>query len=312
MRCFALFLFCGSGSAVTAQGLDDVFKTLQRQNAEGSLAVMGLVGIPDDSASTIFLESGNSNRNYDFRSAQLGAGFRVASNFPLYLEGYLGYARYDPVLTLTSAGQTSAIPLKWTSVVATGGVGWEFDVAEYWKFRPLAHLSIGRTQSDASIGAQAITSRLGIDRDFVDSGGIWAGGLGASATLAYDRRRANDRQLELQLRSTYIEYHPVGDDKDLVASSSAANAVVWSRYRFPTGWKAFQRPVRGVTDFSFSYLIGDQSEILGTDWLARVGLGLELDVTETKIPWVTSARFMVRYYGSDTVNGYTAGLSISF
>ncbi|MEX0349740.1 MAG: autotransporter outer membrane beta-barrel domain-containing protein [Paracoccaceae bacterium] len=291
---------------------EDLFKSLQRENAAGSLAILSLVGIPDDSASTIFLQSGQSSRSYDFRSAQFGGGFRVAEGFPLYLEGYAGYARYDPVLVFQQGGETSRLPLKWTSFAATGGIGWEFDIREHWKFRPLAHISVGRTQSDASIGAQAIANRLGLDREFLESGGIWAGGLGGSATLAYDRMRESGHQLEASLRYTHIEYKPIGDDEDLLVTSTAANTVLWSRYRWPLRAQAFGKPMRGVTDLSLSYLIGDQAKVLGTDWLARVGVGMEVDVSETKLPWVTSARLMVRYYGSDTVDGFSAGIGISF
>ncbi len=299
-------------SSASAQTLGEVFKSIQRENAEGSLAVLGLVGIPDDAASTIFLQSGRTDREFDFRSAQLGGGFRVSSDFPLYLEGYIGFARYDPVLTLQGEGATSLIPLRWTSVAATGGIGWDFVINKDWTFRPMGHVSIGRTQTDASIAAQVIADSIGLEENFLRSGGIWAGGLGASAAFAYDKRLPSDHQLEARLRYTHIEYQPIGDDKDLLVSATAANAVFWSRYRFPTGWRLFNRPVRGVTDLSLSYLVGDQREVLGTDWLARVGVGGEVDLTETFVPLITTTRLMVRLYGSDTVNGFTAGIGVSF
>lgn len=292
--------------------LDDIFKQLQRQNAAGSMAILGLVGIPDDSVGSIFLQSGQTGSAYDFRSAQLGGGFRISENFPLYLEGYAGYARYDPVLFFSNNGQTSELPLKWTSVALTGGVGWEFDLGEYWFLRPMAHISLGRTQSDSSVIAQVIANQLGLDAEYLESGGLWAGGYGGSATLGFRRRWDNDHELETRLRYTYLEYQPIGDDEDLLVTSNAANAVLWTRYRFPTGWRLFDRPVRGVTDFSYSYLLGDQAKVLQTDWLARIGVGGEIDLSETWVPWVTTTRLMVRYYGSDTVNGFSVGLGISF
>lgn len=300
-------------SPALAQGIiEDAFKKLQRENAAGSLAVMGLAGIPDDSASAISLQSDTSNRDYDFKSAQLGGGFRLAEGVPIYLEGYIGYARYDPVLTFSGTGNTTRLPLKWTSVVATGGVGYQFDLGERWKLTPMAHISIGRTQSDASVATQVVANRLGIEREFVESGGLWAGGAGGSLTLDYTRPLSDDREFEASFRYTHIEYWPIGDDKDLLVQSSAANAVLWTRYRFPTGKRMFGRPVRWVGDLSYSYLIGDQSIVLGTDWLARVGGGIEVDLSDTWVPWVTTTRIMIRYYGSDTVNGFTAGIGISF
>ncbi|KIC42841.1 hypothetical protein RA27_05780 [Ruegeria sp. ANG-R] len=292
--------------------LEDAFEKQQRENAAGSLAILGLAGIPDDSASAISLQSNTDNRDYDFKSAQLGGGFRLAEGVPIYLEGYIGYARYDPVLTFSGTGATTRIPLKWTSLAVTGGVGYQFDIGEQWKLTPMAHISIGRTQTDASVGAQAIANRLGLDRDFLESGGIWAGGAGGSMTVSYEKPLSNDREFEASLRYTHIEYWPIGDNEDLLVESTAANAVLWSRYRFPTGKRMFGRPVRWVGDLSLSYLIGDQSLVLGTDWLARVGGGIEVDLSDTWVPWVTTTRLMVRYYGSDTVNGFTAGIGISF
>ncbi len=306
----AFFAFPASG---LAQGiLEDIFKQVQRENAAGSLAILGLAGIPDDSASAISLQSNTGNREYDFKSAQLGGGFRLSEGVPIYLEGYIGYARYDPVLFFSGSGETTTLPLKWTSAAVTGGIGYQFDLGERWKLTPMAHISIGRTQSDTSVAAQVIAERLGIEADFLESGGLWAGGAGGSLTLDYARPLTNDREFEMSLRYTHIEYWPIGDDEDLLVQSTAANAVLWSRYRFPTGGRMFGRPVRWVGDLSISYLAGDQSIVLGTDWLARVGGGIEVDLSDTWVPWVSTTRIMVRYYGSDTVNGFTAGIGISF
>ncbi|SDW37134.1 hypothetical protein SAMN05444358_101649 [Ruegeria halocynthiae] len=313
MRFALIFLSLLFAQTASAQSLlEKAFEKQQQENAAGSLAILGLAGIPDDSASTISLRSNTDNRDYDFKSAQLGGGFRLAEGVPIYLEGYIGYARYDPVLTFSGTGETTRIPLKWTSLALTGGVGYQFDIGEYWKLTPMAHISVGRTQSDASVGAQAIANRLGLDRDFLESGGIWAGGAGGSMTASYEQPMSNDRDFEASLRYTHIEYWPIGDSKDLLVESTAANAVLWSRYRFPTGKRMFGRPVRWVGDLSLSYLIGDQSLVLGTDWLARVGGGIEVDLSDTWVPWVSTTRFMVRYYGSDTVNGFSAGIGISF
>lgn len=307
--CLALLF----GTPVAAQTLlENAFKNAQREYAAGSLAVLSLAGIPDDSASAISLRSNTGDREYDFKSAQLGGGFRLSEGIPLYLEGYIGYARYDPVFTFSDTGETTAVPLKWTSLAVTGGVGYQFDLGERWKVTPMAHISVGRTQSDASVGAQVIANRLGLERDFVESGGLWAGGAGGSLTVDYDLPLENDREFEASLRYTHIEYWPIGDDEDLLIESTAANAVLWARYRFPTGKQMFGRPVRWVGDLSFSYLLGDQAIVLGTDWLARVGGGVEVDLSDTWVPWVSTTRLMVRYYGSDTVNGYTVGLGISF
>ena len=303
--------FAGQVSAQTL--IDEVLKEVQRTNARGSLAALGIAGLPDDSASAIALESTGQEDSFDYKSAQLGGGFRLGENTPLYLEGYIGYNRYDPVLFLSGTGLSSPLPLKWTSVAATGGIGWEFDLAEHLVFRPMVHLSLGRVQSDSSVAAQIISEELGFDDvSFAKSGGIWAGGYGASVALAYRRRWESDHELEVTLRHTELEYRPIGEDEDLLVRSRAANAVLWSRYRFPTGWRLWNRPVRGVTDFSASYLAGDQKYILQTDWLARIGIGGEVDFSETWVPIISTTRFMVRYYEGESVKGFSAGLGVSF
>ncbi|QDY71281.1 hypothetical protein [Qingshengfaniella alkalisoli] len=70
-----------------------------RRNVEGTLAVLGMSVVPSETASALFLDTGSgSDERYDLRSAQLGGGLRWSEDVPLYLEGYIGYNRYDPVL----------------------------------------------------------------------------------------------------------------------------------------------------------------------------------------------------------------------
>ncbi|MCV6586721.1 MAG: autotransporter outer membrane beta-barrel domain-containing protein [Marinibacterium sp.] len=292
----------------------DVFGRLIRENAEGALALYGLAALPDDSASTLLLDTGNDpNRNYDFQGSQLGGGFALSESFPLYLEGYLAYNRFDPVLFLSDQGTTSRIPLKWTSIAATGGIGWQFDLGEYWTLRPLAHLSLGRIQSDTSIGATVIADRLGFeDASFLEGGGVTVGGYGASLALSYNRRLPSDHEVDASLRYTYLELKPIAGDSDLIATARAETTALWTRYRYPTGADLWNRPVRGVVDFSASYLSGDQGPALGTDWLARVGVGMEVDLTETWVPWATTTRLMIRFTKGEDVEGYSIGLGVSF
>ncbi|NRB35679.1 MAG: autotransporter outer membrane beta-barrel domain-containing protein [Rhodobacteraceae bacterium] len=295
-----------------AQSLDEIFGELIRQNAEGVLALYGVSALPDDSASTLVLDTGQTDREYDFRASQLGGGFAVAQDFPLYLEGYVAYNRYDPVLFLSDSGTTSEIPLKWTTVSATGGIGWKFSMGEYWSFRPLVHFSLGRVQSDASIGATLIADRLGLDTSFIDGGGITVGGLGGSAALAFNRRWPSDHEFDAQLRYSYLELRPIGGDKDILAQSVAETTAFWTRYRWPTGAQLWNRPVRLVVDGSASYLSGDQGQALGTDWLARLGVGGEVDFSETWVPWVTTTRLMVRGSVGEDLRGFSVGLGVSF
>ena len=306
-------VFVAVASAAQESDLDDLFGTLVRRQAEGALAVIGVAALPSETASALVFDTGsNPDRAYDFRAGQLGGGFAVSEAFPLYLEGYLGWNRYDPVLLLSDAGRTSALPLKWTSVAATGGIGYQFALTENLSFRPLVHIVLGRVQSDISVGAQVIANRLGIDTDVARAGGVTAGGGGASLTLAYNRRWENDYELDVTLRHTHLELKPIAGNKDLLARADAITTGLWSRLRIPTGYRAFSRPVRTVAEFSASYLPGDQGEVLGEDWLFQVGAGGEIDISETWVPWVTTARIMARYTRGEQLEGYSLGIAVSF
>ncbi|MCA8882720.1 MAG: autotransporter outer membrane beta-barrel domain-containing protein [Rhodobacteraceae bacterium] len=304
-------LLCAAPAA--AGPLDDAYGTFLRRNTEGALAVLGLAAVPSETASALVLDTGsNPNRGNDFQAAQLGGGFRISDDFPVYLEGYIGYNRYDPVLLLSDRGQTSQMPLKWTSVAATGGIGYEFDLTEHLVLRPQVHIMLGRTQTDVSVAAKVIGDRLGLDVNSLKSGGVTAGGVGGSLTLAYNQRWENDYELDVTLRHTQLHIEPIGGDKDLMGSAEAITTALWTRYRIPTGYELFDRPVRVVTEASLSHLPGDQGTILDEDWLAQIGVGGEIDLAETWVPWVTTTRLVFRYTQGEHLRGYSLGLACSF
>jgi hypothetical protein len=301
------------GTPALSQDLDDIFGARIRQEAGSALAVLGMTALPSETASALVLDTGgDSEQRFDFRQGQLGGGFRVSERFPLWLEGYVGWNRYDPDVVLADEIEGNRLPLKWTSFAATGGIGWAFDLNDDWTFRPQAHLSLGRVQSDASIGAQLVANRLGLDVDLIEGGGVTAGGYGASATLAYNHRWENDWEADLTLRHTHLRFEPIGHDKDLMAEADAVTTALWSRLRVPTGLELFDRPVRTVYEVTAARLHGDQGEILDTDWLAGIGFGGEIDLQETWVPWVTTTRLMVRYTRGDALEGISVGLAASF
>ena len=71
------------------------------------------------------------------------------------------------------------------------------------------------------------------------------------------------------------------------ASSSHAQNItistsVWAGARIPIeNWRLLDRPVRSVWEASVTDYSGDQEEVLDISWLARVGTGLELDISGT-------------------------------
>lgn len=297
-----------------AESLTDRFDNAVERNIEGAMAVLGIAAVPSETASTLFLNTadGSSDETYDFQSAQFGSGFRWSENVPLWLEGYLGWNRYDPFLIFSDGQTNRQVPLKWTSVAATGGIGYEFDLTEYLVLRPQFHLTLGRIQTDLSVGAQVIANKLGLDTDLLVNGGVTTGGVGGSLTLAYNRRWDNDWELDTSLRYTHIILEPIAGDKDLAGRAEAATGTLWTRLRQPTKYDAFDRPVRIVYEVSGSYLPGDQGKVLDTEWLAQFGIGGEIDLEETWVPWITTTRLVMRYTRGDHLEGFSIGLSASF
>ncbi|MCV6597369.1 MAG: hypothetical protein OIF40_09845, partial [Mangrovicoccus sp.] len=100
-----------------AEDLEDIFGATIRRQASGALAVLGMTAVPGETTSTLFLDSGQpSDESYDFQQAQIAGGFRISQGIPVYLEGLIGYNRYDPVAILGADGAERILPLKWTSV----------------------------------------------------------------------------------------------------------------------------------------------------------------------------------------------------
>jgi hypothetical protein len=283
------------------------------QRASGVLTLFGLAAVPSETASTLFLDTGqNGGTGTDFRSWQLGGGFTVSDTFPLYLEGYLGWNRYDPVFIFSDGAQRRRVPAHWNSLAASGAVGWDFDLTGSLVLRPMALLALGTVASDVAVGSALLNRRFDTEIEFLKDGSLTAGGLGAALALAYNRRWDNDWEADLTLRHTRLHLRPVGGDKDVVGEAQAFTTGLWSRLRVPTGYRAFDRPVRLVGEFSMGHYGGDQEEIFRTPWLAQVGFGGEIDVSRTGIPWVTTARLVARYTTGENVEGFSVGLAVSF
>ncbi|WP_171127198.1 MULTISPECIES: autotransporter domain-containing protein [unclassified Ruegeria] len=311
-RLSGLILVCSiAASSAAAQSLDDGSGYDVRDNIKGALAILGISAAPNESASVLLLDKNVQNGDdYDLRGGQFGGGFRVSEDIPVYLEGYIGFTNYDPEFLLSGVSTSTSILSHWTSVAATGGIGWQFDINENWKIRPMINLSIGRVQSDSSIAAQVISSILDADLDFLSDGGITALGYGGSLVAEFNRRWANDYELDLRFRHTHIILEPL--DTDLVGQAEAISTVAWSRVRVPTGVRVFSQPTRWVGEVSASYIPGDQGIVLDSEWLAQLGAGIELDLSKNDSAWVEELRLMARIAKGDNIEGYSVGVAIKF
>ena len=237
----------------------------------------------------------------------------MSKSFPLYLEGTLGYSRYDPDFIATSGEQEQSIPVKWNSFAATGGVGWDFPLTadQELKLRPIFNFTLGHVATDASIAQDVFNVLFEEELDIIDDGTMNAYGLGGAIMLDYERYR-EDYELDLEVRYTKIQLRTFGSTTSGLKGESTSDMLsVWGRWREPTGFSFLQRPLRYVLESSFTSYFGPQRGALGFDHLASVGAGFEI-VTSAHSGIISRARLVGRYVFGDNVSGFSIGLAASF
>ncbi len=284
---------------------------VERQ-ATAALAILGITAVPNETASTLFLDGGGTDDDFDYQSGQIFGGFTISDDYPIFFEGLIGGARYTPTLGVEGDDGKASFPLKWSTVAATGGIGYDFEIAENLALRPIFNFSLGYVISDATLLGKFVEKNTDLDFGDLVSDGMVAGGLGGSLMLEYNLR-SPDFDLDITLRSTAMEFIPIAGSGDIEASATAISTTNWNRLRVPiSDWRVMGNPVRSVWEASFSHLPGDQGKALKTEWLAQLGAGIELDSTDTWVPLVTRTRLVARYAFGENLEGYSIGLAVSF
>ncbi|MBM7061839.1 autotransporter outer membrane beta-barrel domain-containing protein [Pseudomonas sp. UL073] len=280
-----------------------------QEKANGVLALMSYSILPDLASSSLQISASELD-NPSIVMTQFGGGATMSKDFPLYLEGAAAYSRYDPRFVVTEGTETRRLPVKWTSVSATGGVGWDFPLSDEVVLRPIGNVALGYITSDAN-AARFLVSRL-LDRDieFLDNGHMTAAGLGGSLMLDWEQVRP-EHEIDVELRYSYIHLQSVGGDEIVDGQADAETLSLWSRWRAPTGVVMLQRPLRYVLEFSLSEYLGDQRGVLGFDRLATFGVGFELDSSAYDV-FITRTRLVLRHVVGDHVSGMSLGLAMSF
>jgi hypothetical protein len=283
--------------------------------AQVALGVVGVTSLPDGTVSdlTIDRSGGESSQLFTW---QLGVGFTVAEEFPLYLEGFLGYARCDPVAIVSSGQQTARLPLRWNAFSGTGGVGWSFAINDRLQLRPILHFRLGYITSDVALGAQLLDALTGIDIQASQAGQAATGGLCGALVLAwYDYQPEYEFKMELRLSRMRFATLPVSD-RGLDVRSDSAAAGLWTRYRWPTGAEAFGRPTRWVLEGYHSEFFRAQRDVRGISQLTRLGGGIEADVGRWELGGLGLYLQRVRLSGGllfgDGVRGWSVGIGMSF
>ena len=278
-----------------------------QKRVNGVLALMGYMLTPDVTTGSLAI-SNDATGNPDFAMTTVGGGYTVSKEFPLYLEGTLGYSRYDPTFIASNGLVEGSVAAKWDAYSATGGIGWDFPVAEGLVFRPIFNFSYGRVDSNVSATGQTET---GAEFDFLVNGRLNAYGLGGSLVLDYERYRPGN-EIDVEVRYTNIYLQSFGGTSTAVKGSADSQSVsLWARWRAPTGSTMLERPLRYVLEFAHTTFVGDLDGVLGFNYLSSLGVGLELDSSAYDIH-VTRTRLMARYKVGENVRGWSVGLAVSF
>lgn len=284
----------------------------------GVLGLMGYNATPDGSANALQINrsSNGEEASPTLLLSQFGFGFTASESFPLFLEAYVGTARYDP-RALFSGEDVRRLPLRWNNIAATIGIGYDIPLAENLWLRPILNFSAGYVASDASLFGAFINYRRDVDLSRLTDAQMNVWGYGGSLVLAYYDYQPT-RDIDVELRYTHIELQTFGDTLPAAAGSSTAQTLgLWTRYRWPTGREAFGRPLRWVLDGSTSLYLGDQRNAVGFAWSTKLGGGIEFDVGRHEIGALglnlTRVRLIGRYFiGDNNITGYSFGIGMSF
>jgi hypothetical protein len=284
--------------------------TRLQERVNGALSLMQYNLAPEITASSLSISGGEAGTT-GLSMAAVGGGFTWSKSFPLYLEGNLGYTRWDPTFVASDGTEERQIPVKWNSLAGTVGIGWDFPIAKELVLRPMGNFTLGYLTSDLNVAGRVIEGETGKDLEFLRNGHLNAVGYGGSLMLDYEHYREN-YEIDVETRLTNIWMESYGTTSEAVKGSALAQTFgVWGRWRAPTGLRALDRPVRYVTEFAYSYYFGPNGDMLGFNHLTSLGVGLEID-TRAFDRIVTRWRLMARYRFGENVTGWSVGLGMSF
>ncbi|WP_421153937.1 hypothetical protein [Aeromonas dhakensis] len=287
-----------------------------QQRANAVVSLMTFTVVPDITASNINIGSG-TNQSAALNMTQIGGGATMSESVPIYLEGTLGFSRYDPQFVVSNGSESRTIPTKWNSLTATGGIGWDIGLHRdshggNWVLRPIGNVTLGTVASDLRIGNWLLGQYTGKNLDFLDGGRLDVYGLGGAMMLDYELFSPG-QDIDAELRYSYQHLQSFGGTAaSVTGQANAENLGLYLRRRAPIGsLTLLGKPVRYVLEGARTEYLGEQRGLLGFNSLNSLGLGLELDSSKYDI-FVTRTRLVARYMFSHNTSGYGVGLAMSF
>ena len=294
----------GASAQTTARS-----ERLQRY-ANGVLSLMSYTVAPDVTTSSLSFQDASAG-NPDLSMTQFGGGFVISDSTRLYLEGNAAYSRYDPRFVFSNGEEQSRIPVKWNTVSATGGIGWDFPIGSKWSLRPIFNFTLGYVASDLQVANVIIENRTEEEIEFLDGGKMKAYGLGGSLMAVYEHDKP-DRELDFEGRYTNVRLHTYGSTSEAVQGEATSESIIlWGRMRVPSGMVAMDRPVRYVFELAHTSYLDSSAKALGLENFTSVGLGLELDTGKYDLLF-NRWRAILRHLLGPNVSGWSLGLAASF
>lgn len=305
-------LFASLASVGTAQAIDITVDDLQarlQRRADAMMGVMGFQVIPDITTTSLSITDPTAG-SPDILISQLGAGFTISDDFPLYLEGMLAYGRYDPQFVANDGTSDFVLPVKWNSIALTASAGWDFKLADKLKFRPMVTGTIGYLASDLKVLDVVADDWVGPDLDFLRGGSLRTWGIGGAAVLDFEDYTP-EREIDIELRYSGLRLTSYGGAPSIQGDATVGSVNLWGRWRAPLGnWTAFNRPVRYALELTYSEFLYDQRGALGFDRLTSLGAGVELDLSDGVL--LQRARMMGRYVFGENISGFAVGFAVTF
>ncbi len=309
MRRFLAFAVFSTASSTSPSNAQSVDPDASEAAARAALSVLSIAATPNETLSSFsFLDASGGAKS--LRSTQLRGGYKPLEN-GLYVEGLVAYQKYNPVLFFPEIVPGTELDVTWSSVAATVGIGWEFPLVNEWKVRPVGHLSLGQVTADAFLGGFPLLRSASSSNDLID-GDLNAFGVGASLGI-FREAQFGSWQGEYRIRQTFLDFNPINEPEAGNASASSNQTTLFSRHRYPLeNVNLFELPTQLVLDAGVVLYHGDSATVLGTDWLATAGVGLEIDTRLTGLPAVQAGRVMLNGVVAEGFSGFSIGFGLRF
>jgi hypothetical protein len=206
-----------------------------KQLSDGMLGLMGFLVVPDMAASSIQVNRSSKEGDTGLSLTQLGSGFTVDPSFPLYMEGFLGYSRVDPRFVFSDGQTQTRLPVRWNSVSASGGLGWDVRLTEHIVLRPIVSISLGHTESDVSLLARYLDLKYDVNLRILKGGQLNNYGYGGALVLDYSLHREG-YEVDVELRYSQMLLQSFASSVAVRGESVPKTLGLWTRFRFPTAY----------------------------------------------------------------------------